>query len=76
MVREDIPEGSLVVDPFLGSGTTGCDALWVMTIGIELNPEYSLCQARIQHWAPLGVEVGENPAPLEKEKKKGMTSLF
>lgn len=76
----DIPEGSLVVDPFLGSGTTGCamPSLGHDFIGIELNPEYaSLCQARIQHWAPLGVEIeSENPAPLEKEKKKGMTSLF
>jgi DNA modification methylase len=35
-------EGDLVLDPFIGSGTTGCVALNLdrRFVGIELNPEY------------------------------------
>ena len=36
------PEGGIVLDPFLGSGTTAVVArkLGRMCIGIEINPEY------------------------------------
>jgi DNA modification methylase len=37
------PEGGLVLDPFLGSGTLGvvCDGLGVRWAGIEREPEYA-----------------------------------
>jgi len=52
----------IVLDPFLGSGTTGLVALQLNRecIGIELNPEYAeMAEKRIYNDAPLlnGVEV-------------------
>ena len=44
------PEGGIVLDPFMGSGTTGMVAkqLGRHYVGIELNPEYTkLAEARI-----------------------------
>lgn len=44
-------EGDLVLDPFLGSGTTGaaCVELKRKFIGIEINPEYfAIAEKRIQ----------------------------
>jgi DNA modification methylase len=43
------PEGGLVLDPFLGSGTTGqvAESLGRRWFGIELNPDYEpLIKAR------------------------------
>ena len=51
---------SLVVDPFLGSGTTGCAMarLGHDCVGIELQEEYAeICTARIKYWSPIGNEV-------------------
>lgn len=50
---QDIPTDSIVIDPFLGSGTTGvaCTKTKHNFIGIELNPEYiQICDARVRHW--------------------------
>lgn len=44
------PEGGTVLDPFMGSGTTGMVSLWHNRefIGIELNPEYiKLAEQRV-----------------------------
>ncbi len=49
-IRIGCPEGGLVLDPFLGSGTTALAAerLGRRWIGIELNPEYvELARARL-----------------------------
>lgn len=48
------PKGGLVLDPFMGSGTTGVAALMEGRdfIGVELDPAYfEIAAARIQHWA-------------------------
>jgi DNA modification methylase len=45
------PEGGVVLDPFMGSGTTGAAALSLNRryLGIELNPEYiPLAEARLR----------------------------
>lgn len=45
--------GGTVLDPFLGSGTTGCAALLegFNFIGIEMDDEYvKIARARIKHW--------------------------
>ncbi len=48
------PAGGVVLDPFCGSGTTGCAAVLEdrLFIGIEREPEYvTVARARIAHWA-------------------------
>ena len=45
------PEGGLVLDPFFGSGTTGCVALnnGRRFVGVELNPDYcAMAQGRLK----------------------------
>ncbi|MFZ9739953.1 MAG: DNA methyltransferase, partial [Prochlorotrichaceae cyanobacterium] len=47
------PPGGTVLDPFLGSGTTGCAAALegFHFVGIELDPEYiKIARARIKYW--------------------------
>jgi site-specific DNA-methyltransferase (adenine-specific) len=47
-----MPENTVVLDPFMGSGTTGiaCVNNDVNFIGIELEPEYfEIAKARIEH---------------------------
>lgn len=43
LVRLVVPEGGVVLDPFLGSGTLGvvCDGLGVRWVGIERDAEYA-----------------------------------
>ena len=46
------PKGGTVLDPFMGSGSTGKAAVLegVDLIGIELSPEYvTIAEARIDH---------------------------
>ena len=48
--------GSLILDPFAGSGTTGIAALreGFRVLGFELDPEYiEIAEARITGAAPL-----------------------
>ncbi len=47
------PPGGLIVDPFAGSGSTGCAAVQegFRFVGCELDPEYvEIARARIAHW--------------------------
>lgn len=49
----DLPEGAHVVDPFLGSGTTGiaCLNAHMNFTGIEITPDYlPIADARVRHW--------------------------
>ena len=48
------PPGGTILDPFLGSGSTGCAAIeeGFDFIGIEREKEYvAICQARLAYWA-------------------------
>jgi len=57
------PPGGLVLDPFMGSGTTGCAALLegFRFIGMDLDAEsVEIASARIAHWG--GME--DRNAPL------------
>lgn len=52
-IRAGCPKGGLVLDPFLGSGTTARVALQegCRAVGIELNEEYAaLAVARVRTW--------------------------
>jgi DNA modification methylase len=58
LVRLVTPPGGTVLDPFVGSGTTGCAAALegFEFVGIEREPEYAeLAEARIAHWAERAV---------------------
>ena len=48
------PTGGVVLDPFMGSGSTGCAAVQEGRdfIGIELDADYvEIARRRIEHWA-------------------------
>jgi DNA modification methylase len=73
---EDIPKGSTVLDPFMGSGSTGCAAvkLGYSFVGIEMGEEYiEIADARIQHHGAPRFRAGaklisdHEPAPPEEE---------
>lgn len=69
LVRMITPPGGIVLDPFMGSGTTGCAALknGFQFIGIDREPEYiEISRRRIEHWAKEFEEVGvENDDQME-----------
>lgn len=68
----------VVVDPFMGSGTTGvaCVNLGRSFIGIERDPEYfDICVERITKAHQQGDLFVEKPAPVEKEPEKGLFDI-
>jgi len=72
LVRLVTPPGGLVLDPFTGSGTTGCAAVLegFRFMGLEREPEYAaIAQARIAWWAehPDGMQLVER---LEAERAR------
>ena len=79
-----IRPGGTVLDPFVGSGTTGCAAILegFRFIGIEREPEYAaIARARIAWWAehPDGMQLVER-LEAERERKaiadSGQLGLF
>ena len=76
----DIEHKSKVVDPFLGSGTTGIamSRLGHDFVGIELSPDYAkICEARIRHWVPIGTEIkSEAKVGKAEPKEGGQVSIF
>jgi DNA modification methylase len=53
LVRLVTPDGGIVLDPFLGSGTTGCAAILESKsfVGVELNENYiQTAMARMYYW--------------------------
>lgn len=64
------PPNGLIIDPFMGSGSTGKDAMYegFRFIGIDLDPEYcKIAEARI--------EFALNKSNVKEEKKpKGVKS--
>lgn len=67
----DVPEGALVCDPFLGSGTTGVACLQTGHdfIGIEREEEYiRIAHDRITHWNnENALQLGANVATIESD---------
>lgn len=64
LVRMVTPKGGVVLDPFMGSGTTGvaCMAEWLRFIGIEQSAEYiAIAEARINHAVAQRGLFTENP---------------
>ena len=55
------PKGGLILDPFCGSGSTGCAAVaeGFRFVGIEREAEYvTIAERRIRHWTPEQVDIG------------------
>ena len=55
LVRLVCPPGGTILDPFTGSGSTGCAAALegFDFIGIEQDAEYvDIARARIDYWTP------------------------
>jgi DNA modification methylase len=53
LVRLVTPVGGVILDPFSGSGSTGCAAVseGFYYIGVDLSQEYNdIAEARIKHW--------------------------
>ena len=60
LVRLVTPKGGVVLDPFMGSGSTGkaCEREGMSFVGIELDPAYiEIARRRITGVAPLFAEV-------------------
>jgi len=63
LVRLVTPPNGLVLDPFTGSGTTGCAAVLegFRFLGCEREAEYvAIAEKRIAHWA---VQKAPEPEP-------------
>ena len=83
LIRLITPPGGLVLDPFCGSGTTGCAAALenVSFLGLEAEAEYvSLAQDRIAWWTEHGAQEHEAQAGnaaevLERAAKKARRAL-
>lgn len=57
LLRLVVPPGGTILDPFLGSGSTGCAAALegFDFVGIELDPDYlAIADARIRFWQEHG----------------------
>jgi DNA modification methylase len=84
LVRLVTPPDGVVLDPFAGSGTTGCAAVLegFRFVGCEREPEYAeIARARIRWWSehPDGMKLVDR---LEAEKARkeredsGQVGLF
>jgi DNA modification methylase len=70
LVRLVAPRGSVILDPFLGSGTTGiaCALEGMRFVGIERDPDYMrIAAARIGFWR----EHGEDALRIVAERDAG-----
>lgn len=71
----DVPKDAVVLDPFLGSGTTAiaCTKTGHSFIGIERSPEYlEIADARVRHWDSAhqgwtGADIVSDHEPPEEE---------
>jgi site-specific DNA-methyltransferase (adenine-specific) len=70
LVRLITPPNGVVLDPFMGSGTTGIAALRLgfEFIGIELSEEYvEIATARIAHWVGMELEFDDEEVMLKSK---------
>jgi site-specific DNA-methyltransferase (adenine-specific) len=54
MIRLVAPHGAVVLDPFMGSGSTGCAAMveGMQFVGIDITPEYvDIARRRLAWWS-------------------------
>lgn len=66
LIRLACPPDGVVLDPFCGSGSTGCAAVLEgrRFLGIEIDPAYQrIAAARIAHWSQ---QEADDPHPLDR----------
>lgn len=71
------PPGGVVLDPFMGSGSTGKAAMreGFQFIGIDLSEEYfPIAQARIEHELAAVTEANKPPAPVPQMDLFGVSA--
>jgi site-specific DNA-methyltransferase (adenine-specific) len=71
------PPGGVVLDPFMGSGSTGCGAVLegYRFSGFDLSQEYvTIAEARIAYWQTHHHQV-DSPLATQLEREKEV-SLF
>jgi site-specific DNA-methyltransferase (adenine-specific) len=76
LVRLVTPPNGIVVDPFCGSGSTGCAAILegFRFVGIELEAEYvKIAQARLDFWREHGEDALRIVAEAEAAEKERET---
>ena len=80
LIRLVTPENGIVLDPFCGSGTTGCGSVIenMSFIGIEREAEYiPLINSRIKYWQEnKGTENDKSKAKAKKVKKEKSLDIF
>jgi DNA modification methylase len=81
LIRLVTPPGGIVLDPFLGSGTTGIAAALegVRFVGIEQSPEYAeIARRRIEHAAMCPAEfiAADDPEPVEYDGAKSGRTVY
>jgi site-specific DNA-methyltransferase (adenine-specific) len=73
------PAGGTVLDPFAGSGTTGCAAMLegLRFVGVEREPEYvAIAEGRIAHWLAAGPAALDQPRPRPAAAREDMPTLW
>jgi len=76
LVRLVTPPGGTVLDPFMGSGSTGCACVQegFNFVGIEQDPDYcQIARRRIAHWAKADIDPLQEGQPVEAGD--GLTQL-
>ena len=66
------PTGGVVLDPFMGSGSTGCGAVLEGRdfIGIEQDDEYAeIARRRLEHWAKEHIPADNGDLPLFSQEE-------
>ena len=77
LVKLVCPPSGTVLDPFAGSGTTGCAARLegFSFIGCEMDPEYAeIARERIAFWEKVDPDYETVPKPQEADERQ--TNLF
>jgi site-specific DNA-methyltransferase (adenine-specific) len=73
LTRLITPPNGIVLDPFLGSGTTGCSVALeggFGFIGIEREKDYvEIAKARIEYWSKTDIEKKEYEREIEKRQE-------
>ncbi len=79
LIRLVTPPGGIVLDPFVGSGSTLCAAACehVEVIGCDLDPCYvKIAQARERWWARYGTAAGVEAKADAVDRESGQLGLF
>lgn len=72
LITLTVPPGGVVLDPFAGSGSTGCATVLEggRFIGIEVNPAFQrIAAARLRYWAAQEVGPGPFDRPRPRQRR-------